>query len=153
MVTQTIKRWLQKLFAWWPWKSNPATSSIHSSGILQKKGHQGSTLGITEKGAASQPIITSVVVEQEAIFQADWSSTSNELSPERIIDAAPSEAETTASVSPSPSEVRENSSPSSPGIAAVSSHHQLEFLRYLVRHGLVNEGFAQDHLPDQYKKK
>jgi hypothetical protein len=27
---------------------------------------------------------------------------------------------------------------------------RLEFLRYLVKHGIVNEGFARDQRPEQY---
>ncbi len=32
------------------------------------------------------------------------------------------------------------------------AERQLEFLRYLVKHGLLNEGFAEGTVPDQYKQ-
>ena len=39
----------------------------------------------------------------------------------------------------------------------VSSHptleQQLHFLRYLVEHGLINEGFEKDNIPAQYHTK
>ncbi|WP_322480421.1 hypothetical protein [Thermogemmatispora sp.] len=35
--------------------------------------------------------------------------------------------------------------------AALLQQRRLEFLRYLVRRGLVNEGFDQEHLPEQYR--
>ncbi|MBX5449663.1 MAG: hypothetical protein IRZ24_06305 [Thermogemmatispora sp.] len=36
--------------------------------------------------------------------------------------------------------------------AALLQQRRLEFLRYLVRRGLVNEGFEQEDLPEQYRR-
>jgi len=36
MITQTIKRWLNRVFAWWPWKRSPASASIHRASKLNQ---------------------------------------------------------------------------------------------------------------------
>ncbi|GER85647.1 hypothetical protein KTAU_42810 [Thermogemmatispora aurantia] len=36
--------------------------------------------------------------------------------------------------------------------ATLLQQRRLEFLRYLVRRGLVNEGFEQEDLPEQYRR-
>jgi hypothetical protein len=38
-----------------------------------------------------------------------------------------------------------------PPAATLAQRRHLEFLRYLVKQGLLNEGFDQEHLPDQYR--
>nr|BBH93415.1 hypothetical protein KTA_16140 [Thermogemmatispora argillosa] len=54
-----------------------------------------------------------------------------------------------ASCRGSGSEADETPAETSP--AALLQQRRLEFLRYLVRRGLVNEGFDQEHLPEQYR--
>ena len=78
--------------------------------------------------------------------------------PERIVQPSPpllEERTETAFPPPPPEKAREarigeaSASSISPSSTA---ERQLEFLRYMVKRGLVNEGFAEGTEPDQYKK-
>jgi len=67
MITQGIKRWLYKLFAWWPWKQTPETSYQQAVSNLNMSMAQETMARIVD-GSLPQPgSITSVVVEQEKI--------------------------------------------------------------------------------------
>src|SRR5256886_17480138 len=36
MITQAIKNWLRKMFAWWPWKQSSHITYFHAAGSLNK---------------------------------------------------------------------------------------------------------------------
>jgi hypothetical protein len=142
MITQAIKQWLHKLFAWWPWQSSTKTEYLHTAGSLNKGAAQEMTARSTIDGVAPR---RSTIEE--------W--------PERIVQPFPplleERAETTfPSLPPPPTEkvkeVRTGEASASSISPTSGAERQLEFLRYLVKRGIVNEGFAEGTVPDQYRK-
>jgi hypothetical protein len=149
MITQAIKRWLHQMFAWWPWRPSakiayaPTTNSP-PSGPAQETSAWSAIDGIAPQSevAPRRPTIE------------EW--------PERIVQPYPPKLEERAEISftspPMPSiekagETTSNSREgSSPG-ASATSEQKLAFLRYLVKRGILNEGFAEDDVPDQYRRK
>ena|SRR5579864_7248375 len=142
MITQAIKQWLHKLFAWWPWQPSTKTEFLHTTSSLNKEAAQEMTARSTIDG----------VTPRRSTIE-EW--------PERIVQPSPplleERTETTfPSLPPPPTEkVKEvgigeaSASSISPTLRA---ERQLEFLSYLVKRGIVNEGFAEGTIPDQYRK-
>ena len=65
MTTQAIKRWLSRIFAWWPWRKLPETgyaqtASSSNKGSLQEPGWRA-----TVEGTSPQPGITSVAIDHK----------------------------------------------------------------------------------------
>jgi hypothetical protein len=127
MLTQAIKRWLHRLFAWWPWKRSPETNYTQVSGTLNMSATQEAAFRTTVDGSVAQPGITSVVVEQTG------SETLSE------------------TPRPSPAEASDKMIYSDAEKPSSTSEQRLEFLQYLVRRGIVNEGFEQGKVPEQYR--
>ena len=160
MITQTIKNWLRKLFAWWPWKepADPEYSPVTS------------TLNIgTPPGSASRSVIDGVAPQTgmtpRLSTMEDW--------PERVAQPgflpASERLETPLSLPPPPppsppivETVRETPLPVNSGdppalvdpspSSTPTAQQQLEFLHYLVKRGIVNEGFEEGHVPEQYRR-
>jgi len=150
MITQAIKRWLSQAFAWWPWKSSAKTEYAPTISSLDKRTMQGTTArpASDSVGAASQPEIAPRRPTIE-----DW--------PERIVQPTPpaQEERTEGSfvLSPPPpvEKIRDTAPDGREGGSSTISptpEKHLEFLRYLVKRGSVNEGFAEGKVPDQYKR-
>ena len=148
MITQAIKQWLRRMFAWWPWQSSPKTEYLHTPGSLNK--------GAAQEMTAKPHSFDGVAPHRSTI--EEW--------PERIVQPSPplleERTETTfPSLPTTPLEkareawIGEASTCSSPIYRGSSptprAERQLEFLRYLVKRGIVNEGFAEGSVPDQYK--
>src|SRR6266702_4190410 len=75
MITQTLKSWLHKLFAWWPWKSAPATGYSQA----QPNGNMGTAQETVWRTMVEGPLpqagMMSVAVEQdEAMPEPGWPS-------------------------------------------------------------------------------
>ncbi len=157
MFTQTIKRWLNKLFAWLPWGRSSVTNypqivSMNTPGTPEQ------VWRTTMNGPATQPGVASVAVEhgpQDDTPDVPRLTTDSE----RQAHASPSlsdEQRSSSSLSPP---IRSNDTPTipSPHRSAenelppfVLQHRRLEFLRYLVQRGIVNEDFPEGQAPDQY---
>lgn len=156
MITQTIKNWLRKMFAWWPWKEPTAPEYSHVTSSLN--------MGTTPE-SASRSVIDGVIPQTgmtpRLSTMEDW--------PERVVQPGflptNERVETPLSSPPPPSPPVEkgretlipvNSGESPPALIAPTSsptaQQQLDFLQYLVRRGIVNEGFEEGHVPDQYRK-
>ena len=148
MITQAIKQWLHKLFAWWPWQSSTKTEYLHTAGSLNKGAAQEMTARSTIDGVAPR---RSTIEE--------W--------PARFVQPSPpfleERAETTfPSLPPPPTEKVKEVRTGEASASSISStdeinrvptgERQLEFLRYLVKRGILNEGFAEGTVPDQYRK-
>jgi len=140
MLTQTIKNWLHKMFAWWPWKQSTRIEHSHVANPL--------------KGAAQESVSRSTidgVVPQTGI--APRLSTIEEW-PERVVQSDfPAASEFTETPLPPPSassgEMTKESLTPSDGTSVVfhatpSPQQRLEFLQYLVKRGIVNEGIEED---------
>lgn len=153
MITQGIKSWLDKLFAWWPWRKHPvigyaqATSNVNTSSPQEPFWH------LNIDGAGPQPGITSVAVEHGNDEQPRENDRSiPEPHSEVIIPQRQPVEEKNLSPPFSPVSVTQVHRASPENIPAPTAEQHLAFLRYLVQKGLVNEGFAEGHVPDQYKR-
>jgi hypothetical protein len=146
MITQAIKRWLSQMFAWWPWRSSAKTEYAPTSDSLNKGAMQGTTTwpATDGVGVASQPEIAPRRPTIE-----EW--------PERIVQPnPPALEERTESLPPPLAEKAREATPDaredrSSTISPTPEKH-LEFLRFLVKRGIVNEGFAEEKIPDQYRR-
>ena len=165
MVTQAIKNWLRKLFAWWPWKQSTEIEHAHAASPLNKGTTQGAISRSAIDGVASQP--QSGTAQRLSTIE-EW--------PERVVKPlspspqplsslptppASSDLPETPLPPPSPSPVDKaadifsSNVPSTPAPMpgrAPTPEQQLEFLHYLVKRGIVNEGFEEDKVPEQYRR-
>lgn len=147
MVTQAIKRWLQNLFAWWPWKRSPQSGYAHPVSVMSKGVAQEPMLRTTVEGSIAQPGATSVAVEHaDGAASPEQHLSTTEEQAEHFI--SPPILENQSTHPPTPSQTEKTTTEG----ATPSPEQQLEFLRYLVQRGLVNEGFERGKEPGQYKK-
>jgi hypothetical protein len=151
MITQGIKRWLYKLFAWWPWKQTPETSYQQAVSNLNMSMAQ-ETMARTVDGSLPQPGITSVVVEQEKNTSATPYSTSEGL-PDHLVE----QEKPLSTDEPIPQKHNQpiyapQDQPTDTQVAS-TQEQKLAFLRYLVQKGQVNEGFEKGQIPEQYRKR
>jgi hypothetical protein len=130
-LTQTIKNWLHKLFAWWPWKeSTPFEYS--NAGNPVNKGMMPDTLSrSTIDGIATQtgnvPRLSTIGEWPERVVKSDFPAV-DEFSEPRSLSSTPSgDGETIPDAQSSPTPLQ-----------------RLEFLRFLIKRGIVNEGFEED---------
>ena len=167
MVTQAIKNWLRKLFSWWPWKQSTEMEHTQITSPFNKGTTQGAISRSTIDWGASQ--------SQQGIVQRlstieEWPDrlvkplsppVTNEL-PETPLPPPLSSpldkprgdginrvpTDTTADIFSS--DLPSTSAPT-PG-SAPTAEQQLEFLHYLVKRGIVNEGFEEGKIPEQYRR-
>ena len=131
MITQAIKRWLRDMFAWWPWKATPPATYRQASGPL--------SVGTTPEGLSLSAVEGTT---PQASITPRLSTI--EERPERTISAPNDMAETPLPPSlRSPVDIstepgKENASSAVP--STPTPQQRLEFLRYLVKRGIVNEG-------------
>ncbi len=152
MITQKIKRWLGKLFAWWPWRQSPETSYAQAVSNMNPGVTQESMVRNAVDGPLPQIGNTSVAVEQGRDEDTPESSRpTTEERPEYVVSSHPSQAEELLNpLLPSAKEKNqslEEVSPPSP-----TPEQKMAFLQYLVKRGIINEGFGEGQLPRQYKK-
>jgi hypothetical protein len=101
----------------------------------------------TVDGPIPQPGNMSVAIEQEMDdFTPD---TSSESCAERITQYSPSTGTLTPSLFPTESVQSKKTEKSS----STTFEQKIAFLQYLVRRGIVNEGFVDGGEPDQYRRK
>ncbi|HKV58448.1 MAG TPA: hypothetical protein VJO32_09200 [Ktedonobacteraceae bacterium] len=131
MITQAFKRWLRNMFAWWPWKHTPPAAYRRASGPL--------VVGTPQEGIS----LSAVEGTMPQASMTPRLSTIEER-PERTISAPNDMAETPlppslrSSVDTSTEPGKENASHAVP--STPTPQQRLEFLQYLVKHGIVNEG-------------
>jgi hypothetical protein len=165
MLTQGIKRWLSKLFEWWPWKKTPEHEYAQATSLLNKGMAQESIFRSTSDGVTPHSGVAPLIVGQGETSQT--SLTTIDEWPERIVQASPPSIEKVDQIQPS-ALLPASPIDSSPMIVESTSENaeilfiespplpptpekKLEFLQYLVKRGIVNEGFAEDQIPEQYK--
>lgn len=154
MITQAIKNWLRKLFAWWPWKEAPADSYAQASVNVNLGGTQESLLRTTNEGSIPQTGISSVAVEQgrDGNYPDDKRLTGDERSGRPVPPQAsphnehPRTNDTTSDALSQTNHRSENQ-------ANLSFEQRLVFLKYLYHRGTINEGFEANHIPEQYRKR
>jgi len=135
-LTQAIKNWLHKMFAWWPWKqSTQIEYSAHANsvnkGTTQETWSKSMTDGIVPQ-TGIVPRLSTIQEWPERVVQTDI-PTKNEFTEtpslgslgdgEPMKKSATPIDETPAGMQTSP-----------------STQQRLEFLQYLVKRGIVNEG-------------
>jgi hypothetical protein len=153
MTTQAIKRWLSRLFAWWPRRKLPETGYAQTASSGNKGPLSEPAWRTTVEGASPQPGITSVAVDHkndESMLEGNRAvrENSQELPPASRQPGAGEYPNTSHATSPSTDNAQRDVSVPSPTV-----EQRLAFMRYLAQRGLLNEGFAEGQIPDQYKKK
>jgi hypothetical protein len=159
MITQTIKRWWNRLFAWWPWKRSSQTSYTRTVANVNQGTQQDTAWRTTVDGPTSLSGITSVAVDQqrdEHFTEAVWLTT-DEHSEHLVQELPPVEAEECIDA-PVLSSTEIDTSKEIPVVSSEEQstpthEQQLAFLHYLVQRGIVNEGFTEGQLPAQYRPK
>jgi hypothetical protein len=170
MFTQAIKRWLNTLFGWWPWKKTSEHAYAHAESPLNKGINQEPASRPSIDGVASQGGTDPNKLASRIVGQGETSCSTIEEWPERVIQTPPppplekTELPTTAvpPVETPPAaidtthsvqgEAEHPSTPPSTPIPAPTPEQKLEFLKYLVKRGIVNEGFAKGQVPEQYRQ-
>ncbi len=136
-LTQAITNWLHKMFAWWPWKQS--TQFEYSPYAINKGTTQESLSKSMTDGIAPQtgivPRLSTIQEWPERVVQTDLTA-KNELPEtpslgssgdgEPMKKSATPEDETPAGMQTSP-----------------STQQRLEFLQYLIKRGIVNEGVEE----------
>ena len=135
-LTQAITNWLHKMFAWWPWKQSTQIEYSPYANSLNKETAQETLSKSVTDGIAPQtgivPRLSTIQEWPERVVQTDVTA-KNELPEtpslgssgdgEPMKKSATPEDETPAGMQTSP-----------------STQQRLEFLQYLVKRGIVNEG-------------
>ena len=167
MITQAIKRWLNKLFGWLSWRKAPETEYARVGSSLNKGITQESVVWPTSDGAAPQSGVAPLILGQgetscstidewpERTIQPPPPATANE----EVQEAPPTPAQQPMTPPAESAKTAINNFPeaSLPAVQpltppAPSREQKLEFLHYLVKRGIVNEGFAEGQVPEQYRK-
>ena len=162
MVTQAIKNWLRKLFSWWPWKQSTEIEQTHGASPLNKGTTQEAISRSAIDGVASQP---QPGIAQRLSIIEEWpdrvvkplSPTPQPLLPPPVASEFPETPlppPLTSSVDKA-TDIFASDVPSTPAPMpdrTPTPEQQLEFLHYLVKRGIVNEGFEEGKIPDQYRR-
>lgn len=154
MITQAIKRWFQKMFAWWPGNRSKAATYVDTTAIRYYESTQETISHATLDGTTNQANSSTYQAQTD-----EWPTEQYVLPP--LINEPP---EVFRPALPTPPvdkgrdlyKERQNSAPEqnsipSPPQQTSNQRQQLEFLYYLVKKGIVNEGFERDDTPDQYR--
>jgi hypothetical protein len=113
--------------------------------------HSGGAPLIIGQGETSQTSLSTIDEWPERIVQASPPSIEkvDQSQPPALLPTAPSDS--SPMIVESTSENVESLFIESPHLPP-TPEKKLEFLQYLVKRGIVNEGFAGDQIPEQYKK-
>ena len=136
-LTQAITNWLQKMFAWWPWKQS--TQFEYSPYAINKGATQETLSKSMTDGIAPQtgtvPRLSTIQEWPERVFQTDVTA-KNELPETPSLDSSGDGESMKKSATPSdetPAGVQ----------TSPSTQQRLEFLQYLIKRGIVNEGVEE----------
>ncbi|QBD79599.1 hypothetical protein EPA93_27930 [Ktedonosporobacter rubrisoli] len=150
MITQTIKRWLDKLFAWWPWKQSSPTSYARPVSNLNTGLAQETIWHTLPEGPFPQLGIMSIAVEQE---KDEGIYHTNRPEPDELPESygQPVSPVTTEHSNPAQQPPAQTTEQKETHPSPTPEQH-FAFLLYLVEHGHINEGFADGQVPEQYRK-
>ena len=135
-LTQAITNWLHKMFPWWPWKqSTHIEYSAYANSINKGTTQETWSKSMTEGIAPQTGIVPTLSTIQE------W--------PERVVQTDKT-AKNDLPETPSPGASGEGEAPNKPAMpsdetpagmqVSPSTQQRLEFLQYLIKRGIVNEG-------------
>jgi hypothetical protein len=170
-ITQAIKRWLQKLSGWWPWKkATPETEyvpvrSLSNKNITQETISRSAVDGMTPQSGVAPLVLgqgetsCSTIDEwPEPVKQQPSSSSpppSAPMPPPSISTTSSEKTETSTTpaleTAPEPTKIHGQEERLAPFMPAPTAEQKLEFLQYLIKRGIVNEGFAEGQTPEQYR--
>jgi hypothetical protein len=138
-LTQEITNWLHKMFAWWPWKQStqleysPYANSINK-GTNQEAMSKSINEGITPQTGIA-PRLSTIQEWPERLVQTDV--TAKKESPETPSLSSPGDEEPMKK-----SAMPADETPADMQISP-STQQRLEFLQYLIKRGIVNEGVEE----------
>ena len=142
MLTQTIKSWLHKMFAWWPWKQStqveysPVGKPLNK-GTTQESVSRPPTIDGVAHQAGIAPRLSTIEECPERVVQPDLAAASEFPEPPLLpASTSPGERSNDSKTPANNASVSVQSSP--------SPQQRLEFLQYLVQRGVINEGFEED---------
>ncbi len=128
MITQAIKEWLQKMFAWWPWKQSTSVEYQPVASPVTWISTPETPFRSIREGTIPQtgtiPRLSTLEGRSERVLQPR-----SEDLPAHTASPSSAEFASTSSGAHSP---------------VPTAQQRLEFLRYLVQRGIVNEGFEKD---------
>ena len=140
--TQAIKNWLHKMFAWWPWKqSTQIEYSPYANSVNKGTSKETSSRSMTDGIAPQTGLVSRLsTIEEwpEHVVQSDL-TVKNELTEAPAITSIPSVDGEIMRKSATPADETPTSVQTSP-----SPQQRLEFLQYLIKRGIVNEGVEED---------
>jgi hypothetical protein len=152
MISQTIKAWLNKLFAWWPWKRSSPTAYSEPTTNMSKGLTQEQVWRSVMEAPMPQLGVTSVAVEH--------GTAENTLEPQPLLSdelserlSPPAKHDESSALSRTLPSTTSKDTTILPNDPSSRFEQQLEFLRYLVQQGIINEGFAEGQIPQQYQSK
>jgi hypothetical protein len=126
MITQTIKEWLHKLFAWWPWKQSTPIESQHVASVVAHGPGPENTSRLRGEYAVPQPDSVSCLstLEDQSIRRP-------------FVEGG--DPPLPALFYGSSKEYHPTAEPGEAAFPTPTTRQRLEFLRYLVQHGLLSE--------------
>jgi len=135
MITQAIKRWLRNVFAWWPWKQTPPAAYWQASGPFgmntSQEGISLSAVEGTTPQASITPRLSTIEERPDRTISAHIPAT-NDMAETPL----PPSLRSPVDIATEP-----GTNDASPAVPSTPTPQQrLEFLRYLVKRGIVNEG-------------
>jgi len=150
MITQAIKRWWHRLFARWSRSTSQHVSFASvdqrtNAALTPETTSYSSLSGLTPQSGAA-PLIAGNTQGGDVTC-----STLDEL-PNHTPKGPLSPAETGSAAPPDASSVRAPEMAASSAELKPTPEQQLDFLNYLIKRGLVNEGFSEDRVPQQYRR-
>ncbi|WP_338254455.1 hypothetical protein [Dictyobacter halimunensis] len=151
---QTFKRWLNRLFSWWPWRSTTTVNRVQASGsrgwnIVPEAAWHASINGA--EAVNPQPNNTSIAIEHDldtSSIEHPTAVDADILSPSPALDENPFSGQP-----PILADQPSVAASEQPVQDSAGAENQLLFLRYLVQRGILNEGFKEGQVPEQYNNK
>jgi hypothetical protein len=161
MITQAIKRWLHKIFGWLSGKASAEAEYAHAEAPLNP--------GATSEQITRPALDGAIPPNGVAPLISGLGETSCSTLDERLdrkspppstpplekieLPATPPPVPTTPPVETAAGESATAPSGASSAPPALPTPEQkLEFLHFLVRRGIVNEGFVEEQIPRQYRQ-
>lgn len=149
MITQAIKRWWHRLFARW----SRSTSQHVSFASVDQRANAALTPETTSysslSGLIPQPGVAPLIAGNA---QGDVTCSTIDDLPNHAPKGPLSSAENGSTAPPGAGSVRAPETAASSAALKPTPEQQLDFLNYLVKRGLVNEGFSDDRVPNQYRR-
>jgi hypothetical protein len=136
MITQAIKGWLQKRFAWWPWKQTTPIENQQVAGVVAQEPPTQTASWSTREGSVPQAGINSRLFTRENRSEPTVQARSEAADLDQPPLSPPVSAISTDVAKPA------GETGDTPQHAP-TTEQRLEFLRYLVQQGIVHEGFEK----------